>query len=506
VRTKARPAALAAVAFLVIAALATALSGQPALSVVGPYNWGTGLLFVGLLVGAWSLGASLGEGDVPLIEKALLVGIGVNAVVAIVQGAVALEIAPFTRYEGRAAGLLGNPVHLATLCVAGLALLLPRVRSRPAPWASLAVLFAAAVELSGSRFALGLAVLLALVTVVRHRRRGLTAGAAVALGLLVGVGVGALGGATTGAGRVQAGGESVGTTARLRVWASAGQAIAHRPLLGSGPGLFGEATTRYRDLALVRAEGPDRRFVDAHNLPVEYATTTGFLGLAALATWLALAARRASGPLLAFALLVLAMHLVEPQFVATTPLAFLALGAAARVGLAQGGRVLTLTTALLCVAALAAAGRLLWGDYELHQAGLDFRPGQARAAVRALPPWSDPPQVAAKVALYESITTHSPAGRVAALRWSRLAVDRDPHDPIAWSAYGEIQLYYGDAAAAERSFRSALRADPWSVKALQGLANAAVARGDRATARRALQRAVLADAANVKLRHRLATL
>jgi tetratricopeptide (TPR) repeat protein len=260
----------------------------------------------------------------------------------------------------------------------------------------------------------------------------------------------------------------VGATARLRAWASAGHAIGDHPLLGSGPGRFRAATSAYRDLALVHAEGADRRFIDAHNLAVEYATTTGLLGVAALAAWLFAACRRARGPLLA-------------------------LGAAGRVDVVPLGRARAGATALLVVVALAAAGRLIFGDFELDQARLDFRASAARAAVRALPPWPEPADLASRVALYRSITTHAPDARREALRWSGAATRRDPTDPTAWSDLGEAQLYFGEAAPAERSFRRALRWDPWSVRALNGLANAALARGDRLGARRALQRSLLAD-------------
>src|SRR5207302_6183150 len=117
-------------------------------------------------------------------------------------------------------------------------LVLPRVRTGAARWGAVTVIVAAALQLSGSRFALGLAVVVAVVALVRWRRGALLAVAALVLGLLLGVGIGATGGATTGSGRVQAGGESVGTTARLQVWASARHAIADDPLLGSGPGRF----------------------------------------------------------------------------------------------------------------------------------------------------------------------------------------------------------------------------------------------------------------------------
>jgi O-antigen ligase len=489
----ARRPTLAAIAFLAVAALATALSPQPILSLFGLYNWGTGLLFVAVLVAAWALGASVDAGGVGSVELALIAGVLVNAVVAIVQGLFSIDAAPFTRYEGRAAGLLGNPVYLGTLMLGALALLLPRVRERPGPWAAATVVVAAALQLSGSRFALGIAVVVGIVYLVRCRMQAVIAVAALGLGLLLGVGIGAVGGAATGSGRVQAGGESVGTTARLQVWRSAGDAIADRPLLGAGPGRFRAATSKYRNLALVHAEGADHLFIDAHNIFVEYTTTTGLLGVAALAVWLVMACRRSRGPLLWFALLVLAMHLVEPQSAGTTPLAFLALGVAGRTAVASLGRVAMAVTALFVLAAVVAGGRLLYGDFQLRQANLDFNAAAARRAVTALPPWPEPAEFAGRIALFQYISSHLPKARTETLNWDRLATRRDATDPTAWSVLAEAQLYFGDAQTAESNFRRALRWDPWSVRALNGLANAALAHGDRATAKAALESSLTAD-------------
>lgn len=502
-RSDARPPALAGLVFLSIAALATALSPQPVLSVIGLYDWGAGLLFVAVLVGAWALGTSLDAEAVPSVELALIAGVLVNAVVGVVQGAFSLDAAPFTRYEGRAAGLLGNPVHFGTLMIAGLALVLPRVRNKPLRWGAATVLVAAAVQLSGSRFALALAILLALVTLVRERRRAVLGAATIVLGLVLGVGIGAAGGTTTGAGRVEPGGGTVTPTARLHTWRNAGHAIADRPLLGSGPGRYRAATSPYRDLALVHAEGPDRLFVDAHNVFVEYATTTGILGVLAFAAWLFLACRRGRGPLLAFALLVLAMHLFEPQFVGTTPLAFLALGAAGRAEMARLGRRVSALTAVLALTAVVAGGRLLYGDFQLHQATLDLREGPAKAAVAALPPWSEPSEVAGRAALYRSITTRAPDARTETLRWDRLATRRDDTNPAAWSTLAEAQLYFGDARSAVPTFKEALRWNPWSVRALNGLANAYLADGDRAKAKAALERSLTAEPDQKKARVQL---
>jgi O-antigen ligase len=437
---------------------------------------------------------------------ALIGGILANAVVAVVQGGFALSTVPFTRYEGRAAGLLGNPVHLGALMVGALALVLPRVRSNSLRWGAATTLVGAALQLSGSRFALGLAIVAAVVELLRWRRQALVAVGALVLGLLLGVGIGAAGGAITGSGRVQAGGQSVGTTARLQTWIGAGHAIAERPLLGAGPGRFRAATSPHRSLALVRNEGADRLFFDAHNVFVEYATTTGILGVVAFAAWLLLACGRARGPLLGFALLVLAMHLVEPQFAGTTPLAFLALGVAGRVTVAPLHRAATAVIALVVVVALGAAGRLLYGDFQLRQAGLDFRAAPAKAAVGLLPPWPEPAKVAGRVSLYRSITTHAPDARAETLHWDQLATRRDNTDPEAWSALAEAELYFRDARAAERNFREALRWDPWSVRALNGLASAYVADGDRARAKAALVRSLTAQPGQKKARALLAGL
>jgi O-Antigen ligase/Tetratricopeptide repeat len=341
------------------------------------------------------------------------------------------------------------------------------------------------------------------VALARWHRQALVAVAALGLGLVLGVGLGAAGGATTGSGRVQAGGESVGTTARLQAWRSAGHAIADRPLLGSGPGRFRAATSKYRDLALVHAEGADQLFVDAHNIFVEYTTTTGLFGVAALCVWLVMACRRASGPLLWFALLVLAMHLVEPQSVGTTPLALLALGVGGRTAMAPLGRVGAAITAVLVLAALGSAGRFLYGDFELRQANLDFNAAAARKAVDALPPWPEPAEFAGRVALFRSISTHAPPARIETLMWDRRATRRDDTDPTAWSVLAEAQLYLGDAGAAQRTFREALRWDPWSVRALNGMANAALAHGDRVTAKAALERSLTADPSQKRARAQL---
>src|SRR4051812_26795565 len=82
-RTPVRPAAKAALAFLGWAALSTALAEHPALTVLGRFNQGTGLLFVAALVGCWALGAVLPESGRVALEWGVIVGVLVNCAVAV---------------------------------------------------------------------------------------------------------------------------------------------------------------------------------------------------------------------------------------------------------------------------------------------------------------------------------------------------------------------------------------------------------------------------------------
>src|SRR5206468_1137614 len=148
---------------------------------------------------------------------------------------------------------------------------------------------------------------------------------------------------------------------------------------------------------------------------------TGFLGLLALVAWMVLAIRRASGPLLGFALVGLAMHLVEPQFVGTTPLVLLALGAAAAAAPSPRHAV-TVATAVLLIPALGAAVLLLYGDFEVDQARLDFNMSAARTAADVLAPWQEPAALAGRVSVFNYIRSHAPADAALAVRWKREAL------------------------------------------------------------------------------------
>lgn len=467
----ARPAA----AFLLVSAVATAFSPEPTAALVGLFGWGTGWLFIAALTGAWAIGTSLDERERGILVGALLTGFAVNAAVAVLQVVFDLGRFGVPLRDDRAPGLLGNSVHLGALALAAFALVAARFRPRPTD-VGLVVAAAVALQLSGSRFPL---VGLALVTVTAAVRLGLRRTAPLVLALALGLATAPLlsdaeDTAGTGSERLAQEPGGAGVRARLLTWSSARHAVADRPVLGAGPGRFRAATSRYRTFALARAEGPDRLFTDAHNLVVEYVTTTGLLGLATLAIWVAVATRAATGPLRWFALALLAMHLVQPQSVGTTPLAFLALGAAGPRGPCRA-RAVALPGLAVAAAAAVAAGALLLGTFRLEQARLDFDLADAKTAQRVIGFWPEPWQIAARIHVVAPGGERR-AGYEQAIRSLSQAVRRDPTDPQRWSdlASAEASLLQRFADA-RRHYRVALRYNPWSFRALAGAAQASLA-------------------------------
>ena len=475
-RTELRRATLAALVFLLVASLSAASSDDVSQAVFGLYNWGTGLLFIWCLVGVWALGASVTEAGRKRVVLGLVTGIGISAAVGVLQVVVDLGV-PFlgSPVDDRATGFAGNPVHLAALALGVVAMAAAKVDER---WWWLVAVGAGAmvIQLAGSRFAL---LLLPLLVVALLAWRGWRQAAAVLACLVIGLGVGSgvagLGEAqTSSTDRVTAlSASGGGVTARLETWLSARHAIADRPLFGEGPGRFRAATSPHRTLKLARAEGPDRVFEDAHNLVVEYAVTTGLLGVVGFAGWLWLAVAKVRVVILAvFAAALLALHVVQPQSLGTTPLALLALGASTRASFSAPLPVQRRRAMVPLIAgalAMLSGAVLLIGDAQLQRARLDFDEPASKRSVRLLAPWPNPATVRARMFSFQALEEPDGAAVEKALRWRREAVKRAPDAGALWNQLAQDQVASRHVDEALNSYRQALAMDPWSLRALRGL-------------------------------------
>ena len=478
-RAGSRPALLAA-CFVAVAAVATAGSEHPVASLTGGANWGTGLLFVAAAVGAWALGASAGEQRRRQVATALVAAALVNAVVAWLQARGLVP--PSLDSTGRSSGLMGNPVHLGALAAGALWLVGGRVAAssarRAAPWIAAAAVLAGAAQLSGGRSAVGLTALVLVALVPRIGwRRGAVLAVAAFVGLLA-ASAWAADGAVTGSARAV-----TQTTrqmdARGSLWRTSAGAVLERPLLGVGPGRFHAATSPRAEPAV--SEGGVNAYADAHNWVVEYAVTTGLLGLLVLLAWLVTAARSSGGPLAGFAAVAGVFMLVEPQSVSLTPLALLALGASCRrapPSTPAGTGWRTASTAGL-LAGAAAAAVLLAGELGLRQATLDTSPSRYADAAALLPPWADVSRVGARISAFHGL--HDDDARRQALVLARQATRRDPADPAAWSELAKLELAWGTDAGTARAVDRALERHPWQADALLVRAVLAERTGDAAT-------------------------
>lgn len=504
----------AALGFLAVGLASALLSTSPATSIVGQNLWGTGWLMWLGCAGAFGIGMQLRtKADVDWLIGGFTGGAVVNALVAIWQAVAVPDSLAFGPYQGNQAdGLFGNPVHLEAYLLGVIGIVTFRyvtsIRSA-LKLAPLLLLLSVALETTDERFAVILLPLLAIALVVLRQKGGLVAAATV----LVGYGIGYVGAGTSLGSRLQQGTASPGFTLRLDMWKLGLHALAHHPLIGSGPGMFEAAAAPFITRPVARLLGPGTMFTDAHDVVIEVLATTGILGFACFAVWVLGSVARARNALLLFVLAAGAVELVEPLNVGITPLAFLALGATAapvtaaalvrtrqnrRGSPASGGTAAIhpmpamgpwwrLATTLLLAAAMLFGTTMLLGDAAMAKAPPNgYVLADARRANQLLPYW---PESAFGMALYyeyEAAASHRSLPihryRLLARRYLDEVVARAPFDPLVFVALGEVDLKLDDLSGAETVFRKGLAADPESLYVLHGLAVVAVERQQWASA------------------------
>ena len=482
--------------FLAWATLCTVVSTTPWLSFWGSFGIGTGLVFVAALVACWVLGRLVGR-EVRLIHAAIVATSAASALVAIVQVRIDLPEYGMGLVEGRADAMTGNPVFLGSLLAAAYWVTASLVAERRALLGA-ALVLGIGVQLSGSRIAL-----LAMVAAVLLVRAELTTRIALVVITTAGLVAGSMLPLerleTTGSARLSS---ASGISARTEMWSTAVDAVVADPLTGAGPGMFQPATSGRRTLEFVRSEGVAKYYFDAHNLAVEYAVTTGLVGLLLLAAWILLSLRRIDlrSPLGGFAIVVLLTHALQPQSAVLTPLAFLALGAAPpralareegrsasgsqRVALAGG---FTVSTAV----GILAASTALVGFWMLDQARLDFGAQKANWADRLLPdPWWQAKEQRARVVILRAREANAREFPVEAIQLRKAAADGAPDDPRPLLNLADTYLQVGELEQANRTLERVLDVDPWSVPALNARARTAIGVGDQELARLLLRRSL----------------
>ena len=222
--------------------------------------------------------------------------------------------------------------------------------------------------------------------------------------------------------------------------------------------MFAAVTDPLRTLALVRSRGADVYFADAHDLLVEYAVTTGLPGLLLFVAFVGLAlwAGRRRPSLTGFACVVLAVQLVQPQSVGLTPLAFLALGAAAAPAVRPRiGALAAIVEALALAVGAGVAAALFVGLFAYQRMEIGHRLVDGATARLLLPTWPTVSVEYGRAVFLRDART--PAARPQTsfadwAAWDRVGeIGDDPQDPTSYIQAGQAEYLAGQLGLAART-------------------------------------------------------
>ncbi|WP_426574837.1 O-antigen ligase family protein [Aquihabitans sp. McL0605] len=484
-----------AAGFLVAAGAATALSDDVRRSLASGFGTDRGWIFLVLFLGCYAAGRRRGPTGTRLLVGAVLIGLVINAAVAIGQVAVHHHQGILSLTDGRALGLLPNPVYLASLMAGAVPLAAWTVGRPVARWwlgLPLVTLMVAGSQAAGGRSGAAIGVVVALVAIRRiGAKRIALVVLAIALGLLLMVPLGQQGSAAT---RAADGGES-GIGTRLEMWGDAFDRVTERPLLGWGPNEFAPATTPHISAEFARSEGPDQVFFDAHNVLIEQLFSIGIPGLVLVVGFAVAAGRRARGPLALFALGIALSWLLEPISIGTAPVTLLALGAADPTGIpalttAARRAVAGVATAILVLVASIGAGRSFLVDQAVHRGSADASLDDLARARRLLP--HDPVVSDAETQLRLHFNDVGPDARNQAQmrRAAQRTVGLEPDRDTWWFRLAQVEYVAAPGSRHDRlvATRHALeRANelhPWSLTTIDALRKVSSELHDRAASAR----------------------
>jgi O-antigen ligase len=533
-------AARLSIAFVIAALISALFSLAPGIAIVGTYYHGTGCLFVVSLAGCWAIGTGLSRSQRERLELFLIIAALVNGVVAILQQLVGLTSIGLPSFGNQPDGLLGNPVFLGALAAAALVLVAPRFFAKPSSWWLVVVVLGFTLGICSERFPVLLAVVVVAWFVVGAWRRPEEVepappfyswwqpSAAYAALTVVTIGLGSVVAWLAGGLGVvnhtasSTAGETYGQ--RFDAWRAGFHALAAKPLFGWGPGQFEAATSNRFSAQVIRQFG-GTLFPDGHNIFIEYATTTGLIGLACLIGWLVFALRHRGGPLFGFALVLLASEMVEPLNAGITGVAFLALGGAAvmhrrgaastvdNAGASERGRDeqdgalsrplpgwLRITTPVMAIIVAIPALSLVVGDIVLQQSYYQGHDGSVTQAANTAQTadtllfhaWPDPPLQVSQ-ADYSLGTNGDPGLLPVATQWAEKAARRDPANSALWLNAAQSNGAERNLSAAYQAALNAQRYLPYNTQIFNSLADTAAEQHHNGEAISWLERSLAAD-------------
>ena len=461
-------ASIAATGFVAMGVISALLSDHVRISLIGQMGKESSALLFAAFFGWWAIGRHMSERGRSLLPYALLIGLGISGLVAILQ--VAIDTGTTSEFGGsietRGSGLTASPVQLGALMAAAVAiastLALATSGRRLAAWGGAIVFYAAAANLSGSRVAMVtiVAVLLVLLLIDRTFRVPVLFAAVVA-GTFLSTIIDRAGDASS-TSRLDAQGSD-----RLVAWKFGVQSFFERPIAGFGPGGFRPAIQGRFTAEFVRTSAYDEQhgsWFDAHNLAVEVLVTVGIIGLFSVGVFSWFALRHARGPLLAGFAAIAMSWAMQPWAVSTAPIAMLCLGASAPMLTTSEAwkRQTWLHPAMVAAGALGATCALGYAFIDLR---LDaaIASGNAERIEDAARPFGNDAIVADFVAQgWANAYFYEGAERTNLVKWAAEPALREPDRPYWWSKLAGTRLAFQDYEGAREALDRAIALQPWS--------------------------------------------
>ena len=422
--------------------------------------------------GLWSLSRRVTPPGAELLLRVLIGALTASALVGVLQVVFQIDTGSLAMFEGRANGLVTHPVYFGALMAAGAAMATWRVRAvRWWLWLPFVFVFAAGISLSGSRIALGAALLGVVVACVRAPwRRALAACATLAGGVVAGTRLLRIvesAEQNSALDRVGATGDALGV--RLSLWRYGLDAASEKPLFGWGLGSFRQATQgRYsQQFAADHVKSDAAVWFDAHNVVIELLVATGVVGVCLGAAFAVLVGLRLRGELAVGVLAIVATWMFEPAGLVTLPLVMIMVGVGEQPRQSHQLPRRGATVALVVVGAVLALG-LLTADLRLERASAGGDPASIESASAWF--WRDP--VAADLvaqswqleALLEAGEHHEEV-----VDSAMLATEFEPDHPRWWEKLALRHFFVGDDDAAIGAIREALELQPYRISAWQYL-------------------------------------
>ena len=482
-----RTQAIFGILFLCLSLYSALTSGEDYIGIFGHYVIGEGWIFQVSLIGGWALGLSFFEDEKCLssLLKVIVVAALINVFVQIVQNVgisfnfhlPGIGIQP----NAGAPGLMGDPVYLAPLLVSALVIVLSKERLPTVFRFGTILMLSDGIMLTGDKLAILFLIAISVYLCLRVSKVRLFQFITMLLGAVSGYGVTHLSQSNSVVARTSSAVMSSAIPGRIQIWKLGISAAQKKLLFGYGPGGVVRAVMPLSNFLTSRTPS---LIADVHNIVLNYLVETGIVGLLFISLFFIIGIVKGEGTLLLISLVFLSFTMIEPTNLGITPVMFVALGASASKRKRLPGNKLSISYKLvslvsLFVSVMLALSILVADDMlELSQKHLlemkvtgstvNLNNQYVKILNEVAPYTSTSAQYYAQYYAFRA-SLGQKSLYVNAIDEMKIAISRDPANPVLWSTLAVYESAEGNLVLAENDYKQALKWFPNWPASISGL-------------------------------------